>query len=179
MNTLRSIVQNKVSFRQFHSCFRYCQGEVATAAIPKLIIPAPEGTDGPLSPKIEKLVQDITALNLIEVAQLSDVLKKRLNLPDAPVMAFGSAAPKAQEEEEAASPQRVQTSFTVKLVKFDEKQKVALIKEIKTLMPNMNLVQAKKFVESVPTIVKADISKEEAEKLKEAITKVGGEIEIA
>ncbi|XP_057331897.1 39S ribosomal protein L12, mitochondrial [Microplitis mediator] len=178
MNTLRSIVQNKVSFRQFHSCFRYCQGEVATAAIPKLIIPAPEGTDGPLSPKIEKLVQDITALNLIEVAQLSDVLKKRLNLPDAPVMAVGSMAPKAQEEEEAA-PQRVQTSFTVKLIKFDEKQKVALIKEMKTLMPNMNLVQAKKFVESVPTIVKADVTKEEAEKLKEAITKVGGEIEVA
>ncbi|KAH0560151.1 39S ribosomal protein L12, mitochondrial [Cotesia glomerata] len=177
MNSLRSIARCKVTFRQFHTCFRYCQEAVAASA-PKLTIPVPEGADPALSPKIEKLVQEITALNLIEVSQLSDVLKRRLNLPDAPVMAVGSvAAPKAEEEE--AAPQRVQTSFTVKLVKFNDKQKVALIKEIKTLMPEMNLVQAKKFVESVPTVVKADISKEEADKLKEAIEKVGGEVEVA
>lgn len=39
-------------------------------------------------------------------------------------------------------------------------------------------MQAKKFVESVPTIVKADVSKDEAEKLKEALSKVGGILEI-
>ena len=65
-----------------------------------------------------------------------------------------------------------------KLVKFDEKQKVALIKEVKNLLEGMNLVQAKKFVESAPTVVKEDIPKEEAEKLKEAFTKVGAVIEI-
>lgn len=68
--------------------------------------------------------------------------------------------------------------FQVKLTKFDEKQKVALIKEVKSLLEGFNLVQAKKFVESAPTVVKADISKDEAEKLKEALTKVGAEIEI-
>lgn len=41
-----------------------------------------------------------------------------------------------------------------------------------------NLFQAKKFVEGVPAIVKSDISKDEAEKLKETIVKVGGEVEI-
>lgn len=66
----------------------------------------------------------------------------------------------------------------MKLVKFDEKQKVALIKEVKNLLEGMNLVQAKKFVESAPTVVKEDIPKEEAEKLKEAFTKVGAVIEI-
>lgn len=45
-----------------------------------------------------------------------------------------------QEEEEAA-PKHVQTSFTVKLLKFDEKQKIAIIKEIKNLIEGMNLVQ--------------------------------------
>lgn len=72
----------------------------------------------------------------------------------------------------------MKTSFTVKLTKFDEKQKVALIKEIKNLLEGMNLVQAKKFVESAPTIVKADIPKDEADKLKEALTKVGAVIEV-
>lgn len=80
-------------------------------------------------------------------------------------------------------------------MKFDEKQKVALIKEVKNLLEGMNLVQvsiilnlyiiqifhillqfqAKKFVESAPTVIKSDIGKDEAEKLKEAFTKVGAE----
>lgn len=42
----------------------------------------------------------------------------------------------------------------------------------------MNLVQAKKFVESVPALVKEDLTKEEAEKLKETLTKIGAVIEI-
>lgn len=87
----------------------------------------------------------------------------------------GSAAP---VDEEDAAPVKTKSSFTVKLTKFDEKQKVALIKEVKALLEGMNLVQAKKFVESAPTVVKADIAKDEAEKLKEALEKVGGVIEI-
>lgn len=82
------------------------------------------------------------------------------------------------EDEEEQAPKKVQTSFKVKLIKFDDKQKVALIKEVKSLFDGMNLVQAKKFVESVPTLVKEDISKEEAEKLKETLTKIGAVIEI-
>jgi large subunit ribosomal protein L7/L12 len=72
----------------------------------------------------------------------------------------------------------VQTEFTLKLVKFDETKKVAIIKEIKNLIEGMNLVQAKKFVESVPTVVKADLPKEEAEKLRDALVAVGGVCEI-
>ncbi|KAL1457647.1 hypothetical protein WDU94_007854 [Cyamophila willieti] len=108
---------------------------------------------------------------------LSSLLKKQLNLPDAPMMAMGAfaAAPAAapvEEEEEKI----VQSLFTVKLVKFDDKQKVPLIKEIKTLIEGMNLVQAKKFVESAPAVVKADVTKEEAEALKIQLAKVGGEV---
>ena len=82
------------------------------------------------------------------------------------------------DDEEEAAPKKVQTAFKVKMTKFDDKQKVALIKEIKGIFDGMNLVQAKKFVESVPTIVKEDLSKEEAEKLKETLTKIGAVIEI-
>lgn len=63
-------------------------------------------------------------------------------------------------------------------MKFDDKQKVALIKEIKNLFEGMNLVQAKKFVESSPTVLKEDVSKDEAEKLKAALEKIGAAIEI-
>ncbi|XP_063361742.1 uncharacterized protein LOC134650740 [Cydia amplana] len=178
MNGIR-IVKN-LPFRQLRSFSRWSvmHQEVVQAAAP-LSIPVPEGVDKPASPKIEKLVAEITTLNLLEVSELSQVLKRRLNLPDAPVMpigGFAAAAPAADEEE--AAPKAVKTSFTVKITKFDEKQKVALIKEVKNLLEGFNLVQAKKFVESAPTVVKADISKDEAEKLKEALSKVGAIIEI-
>ncbi|KAJ8728374.1 hypothetical protein PYW08_016759 [Mythimna loreyi] len=178
MNGVRIIRSLPLQWRSFSRCAILRQ-EVAQAAAP-MSIPVPEGVDKPVSPKIEKIVSEITNLNLLEVSELSQVLKKRLNLPDAPVMPVGGfavAAPAAQEEEEA-TPKAVKTSFTVKLTKFDDKQKVALIKEVKSLLEGFNLVQAKKFVESVPTVVKADVSKDEAEKLKEALSKVGGVIEI-
>lgn len=153
--------------------------EAQTVAAEKLTIPPPSTEERSASPKIEKLCTEISQLNLLEVSELSTLLKKRLNLPDAPAFPVGGfAAPAPADDEEEAAPQKVKSAFTVKLTKFDEKQKVALIKEIKNLVEGMNLVQAKKFVESAPTVVKADISKDEAEKLKEAIEKVGGSVEI-
>lgn len=146
-----------------------------------MTIPPPSNVDRPVSAKIDKLATEISQLNLIEVSELSGLLKKRLNLPDAPIMPAGgfiaAGAPAADGDEDNA-PQKVKSSFTVKLMKFEDKQKVALIKEVKALLEGMNLVQAKKFVESAPAIVKADIGKDEAEKLKEALSKVGATIEI-
>lgn len=151
---------------------------------PALTIPTPDSVERAANPKLQKLVTEISHLNLLEVSELSSLLKKTLNLPDAPMMpAFGAfpvggAVAAAGEDDEEAAPKKVQTAFKVKLMKFDDKQKVALIKEIKNLLEGMNLVQAKKFVESAPTIVKEDISKEEADKLKEALQKVGAIIEV-
>ncbi len=89
--------------------------------------------------------------------------------------AVGAAAPaaKAEEEEEQADAAPVQTSFLLKLEAFDAGKKVALIKEIKSQVEDMNLVQAKKFVESAPAVVKNDLSKDEAETLKKALEAVG------
>lgn len=153
----------------------------AAAAVEKLVPPVPEGAAKPPNPKLDSIVNNIAGLNLLEVAELSTLLKQKLNLPEtafAPQFAAAGPARAAAEDEEEAAPKKVQTSFKVKLVKFDEKQKVALIKEVKNLLEGMNLVQAKKFVESAPTIVKEDIPKEEAEKLKEALAKAGAVIEI-
>lgn len=145
----------------------------------QISVPAPETEYVPASPKIENLVTEISKLTLIEVSELSSALKKRLNIPDTPMMAFGAApvaAPAAAaEDEEPVQQQAVKSSFNVKLVKFDDSKKVALIKEIKGLLTDMNLVQAKKFVESVPVVVKADLAKDEAEKLKATLEKIGGE----
>lgn len=197
MQCVRPLVQNNVrQWRTFSICCVLRRSSpqtqlpkdsnaelphVPTASVTEapLQVPQPEGEAKKFSPKIENLVKEITKLNLIEVGELSDLLKKRLNLPDAPLMPAGGflsvPASAAVEEEDETATRKVQTAFTVKLVKFDDKQKVALIKEVKNLLEGMNLVQAKKFVESAPTVVKADLPKDEAEKLKEALCKVGAE----
>ena len=66
----------------------------------------------------------------------------------------------------------------MKLVKFEAENKVKLIKEVKSLIEGMNLVQAKKFVEGVPQMLMTDIGKEEAEKIKAKVVAAGGTVEI-
>lgn len=143
-------------------------------------IPAPEGALKVYPQKIEAIVHEITKLTLVEVADLNELLKKTLNISDAPMM-MGAAAPapaKEEEEEEEVVVQKVQTSFTVKMTAIDGTKKIPTIKAIKSIMEGMNLVQAKKFVESVPAVVRADVSKVEAEKLKEDLAAVGATCEI-
>lgn len=175
MNNLRLIIRrSSCQLRQFHKCIPLGQEAVAATTQPKLDFPVPEGLDKPASAKIDKIAQEITSLNLVEVAELSDLLKRRLNLPDAPMMAVGSVG--ASKEEEDDIPKIVKSTFTVKLMEFEDGKKVNLIKEIKNLMPGTNLVQAKKFVESLPAVVMPDLSKEEADKMKEVIEKAGGKV---
>ncbi|XP_037074312.1 39S ribosomal protein L12, mitochondrial-like [Pollicipes pollicipes] len=145
--------------------------EAATLTTP------PSDTEEKVYPeRVEQLVAEISRMTLLEVAELNECLKKRLNIADTPVMMAGpAAAPAAAEEEEAEEQvaQKVQTSFTVKLNSFDAAKKVPLIKELKACVEGMNLVQAKKFVESAPAVVKADVSKADAEKLKEILEAAG------
>merc|ERR1711860_338631 len=149
------------------SCCQY-----STEAIQE---PQVEGQVKVFTPKLHAIVDDISKLTLTEVADLNELLKKTLRIQDAPVMAMGmpAAAPQEEEEEEQA-PKIEKTSFSLKLLEFDADKKIVLIKEMKNLVPGMNLVQAKKFVESLPQIVKADILKDEAETLKKSIEAAGG-----
>ncbi|XP_063961377.1 large ribosomal subunit protein bL12m-like isoform X1 [Lytechinus pictus] len=149
-------------------------------------IPAPSRDNEPKQypEKISSLVDQIAALTLSEVSDLNELLKKTLNIQDAPMMAVGAApavaaAPAEQDDDEGdvvKAPEK--TQFTVKLNKFDEASKVKIIKAIKALTSGMNLVQAKKFVESAPQVVKADVGKTEAEEIKKQLEEAGGTCEI-
>merc|ERR1712212_690398 len=104
-----------------------------------LAIPVAEGESKVYPEKIQSIVGQISQLTLVEVADLNDLLKKTLNISDAPMMAFGAgmpapAAAQEEEDEEAAAPKQVQTSFTLKLMKFDSTKKVALIKQVKAVL---------------------------------------------
>ncbi|XP_051996030.1 39S ribosomal protein L12, mitochondrial-like [Xyrauchen texanus] len=75
-------------------------------------------------------------------------------------------------DEDAVPAKKEKTHFTVKLTEL----KVKLIKEVKNCIQGLNLVQAKKLVESLPQEIRANVSKEEAEKLKTALEAAGGTV---
>ncbi|NXX48535.1 DIC protein, partial [Tricholaema leucomelas] len=129
------------------------------------------------SPKVRQLVQDIAGLTLLEVADLNALLKETLKIPDVGVMpAAASLMPSqpAPQDEEEVPIKKEKTHFTVRLTDLKPADKVKLIKEVKNFVPGVNLVQAKKLVESLPQEIKANASKEEAEKIKAALEAAGG-----
>ncbi|GAA6042070.1 hypothetical protein JCM8097_004093 [Rhodosporidiobolus ruineniae] len=133
-----------------------------------------------LSPKIESIVNDIAGLTLLEAADLVDALKTRLNIVDialpAAAAAPAAAAPAAAADEPAAPKEK--TVFNVNLTKIDAAQKAKAIREVKALIPGMNLVEAKKFVESLPKPLKEGATKEEAEKLQALFKTIGAEVSL-
>ncbi|XP_041633733.1 39S ribosomal protein L12, mitochondrial [Cheilinus undulatus] len=141
--------------------------------------PPLDGAPKQYSPKIQQLVNDIASLTLLEVSDLNELLKKTLNIQDVGMMPMGTAAApvatQAAEEEEAPA-KKEQTHFTVKLTEMKAAEKVKLIKEVKNCIQGLNLVQAKKLVESLPQEIRANVSKEEAEKLKAALEAAGGTV---
>ncbi|XP_020043695.1 large ribosomal subunit protein bL12m [Castor canadensis] len=135
-------------------------------------------------PKIQQLVQDIAGLTLLEISDLNELLKKTLKIQDVSLMPMGgmvpgavpdAAAPEVAEEEDLPK-QKERTHFTVRLTEAKPVDKVKLIKEIKNYIQGINLVQAKKLVESLPQEIKANVAKAEAEKIKAALEAVGGTV---
>ncbi|KAJ1336593.1 ribosomal protein L7/L12 [Batrachochytrium salamandrivorans] len=133
--------------------------------------------------KITKIVDQIATLNLLETASLVAALKTRLNIQDVIMAAPQGASTGASGASGAASvaapvEEKVveQTSFKVTLQKFDPASKAKVIKEIKSILPGANLVEAKKFVESAPKMIKDNVPKDEAEKIKASLEAVGGTI---
>ena len=130
------------------------------------------------APKIVNIVENISQLTLREVADLNELLKATLNIKDiavaAPVVQAGSAPSEEKEEEQAP----VKDEFVVKLTGFVAADKIKLIKAIKVVKPSLNLVQAKKLVESLPQVVLEDAPKDECESVKKTLEEAGGTIEI-
>ena len=141
-----------------------------------------------VSDSVKALADSIVGLNLLEVSQLSGLLKSRLNLKDVPMgmpMGMpmggmpagggagggGGAAAAAAEEEEAEKPPE-KTAFGIKLEGYDAGAKVKVIKEVRAFT-NLGLKEAKELVEKAPTVVLQDVKKEEAEKLIAKLIEVG------
>ena len=113
----------------------------------------------------EQVVEFLENLTLLEAADLVKELEEKFGVSAAAPMAVAVAGAGAAEAAEE------QTEFTVVLKSFGEK-KINVIKEVRGLL-GLGLKEAKELVESAPKDVKEGVSKEEAEKIKEALEKAG------
>ncbi len=120
---------------------------------------------------LQKLVDDLSALTVLEAAELSKLLEERWGVSAAAPVAVAAAAPAA-----AAAPVEEQTEFTVILASAGEK-KINVIKEVRTIT-GLGLKEAKDLVEAAPKPVKEGVNKEEAAKLKKMLEDQGAAVEI-
>lgn len=119
-----------------------------------------------------RLVEELSALTVLEAAELSKMLEEKWGVSAAaPVAAAGPAGPAAP-----AAVVEEQTEFTVVLAKVGEK-KINVIKEVRTIT-GLGLKEAKDLVEGAPKPVKEGVNKDEAEKLKKQLEEQGASVEI-
>jgi len=120
---------------------------------------------------LQKLVDDLSALTVIEAAELSKLLEEKWGVSAAAPVAV-AAAPAAA----AAAPAEEQTEFTVILADAGDK-KINVIKEVRAIT-GLGLKEAKDLVEGAPKNVKEGVSKDEAGKIKKQLEEAGAKVDI-
>ena len=122
---------------------------------------------------LEKLVEELSTLTVLEAAQLSKLLEEKWGVSAAAPVA-AAAAPGAGGA--AAAPAAEKTEFTVVLTEAGDK-KINVIKEVRAIT-GLGLKEAKDLVEGAPKEVKADVPKDEAEKIKKQLEGAGAKVEL-
>ena len=119
---------------------------------------------------LAKIVDDLSALTVLEASELSKMLEEKWGVSAAaPVAAAGPAAA-------AAAPVEEKTEFDVILTSFGE-NKINVIKEVRAITA-LGLKEAKDLVEAAPKAVKEGVSKDEAAKLKAQLEAAGAKVEV-
>src|SRR5882724_9670892 len=119
---------------------------------------------------LQKLVDDLSTLTVLEAADLAKMLEEKWGVTAAAAVAV-AAAPGA-----AAAAVEEKTEFTVVLTAVGDK-KIEVIKEVRALT-GLGLKEAKDLVEGAPKTVKEGVNKDEAEKVKAQLEKAGAKVEL-
>jgi large subunit ribosomal protein L7/L12 len=122
---------------------------------------------------LQQLVDELSKLTVLEAAELSKLLEEKWGVSAAAPVAV-AAAPAAGGG--AAAPAAEKTEFTVVLASAGDK-KINVIKEVRAIT-GLGLKEAKDLVEGAPKEVKADVSKDEAEKIKKQLEDAGAKVEL-
>jgi large subunit ribosomal protein L7/L12 len=117
---------------------------------------------------LAKLVDDLSALTVLEASELSKMLEEKWGVSAAAPVAVAAAAPAAAAEEK--------TEFDVILAAFGD-NKINVIKEVRAIT-GLGLGEAKALVEGAPKAVKEGVSKAEAEDIKKKLEDAGAKVEL-
>ncbi|KAK4417411.1 50S ribosomal protein L7/L12 [Sesamum alatum] len=141
------------------------------------------------SERVSGIVDEISGLTLLEISDLTEVLRKKMGIEEMPMMAVmmpgmgfapgmagakgkGGGGGAAKEEEE----KKEKTAFDLKLEGgFDAAAKIKIIKEVRACT-DLGLKEAKDLVEKAPTLLKKGVTKDEAEKIIEKMKGVGAKV---
>ncbi len=127
-----------------------------------------------LSAKLEKIVKEIESLTVVEMADLANYLEKRFGVSLMSATAQAQPTPSSAENK---TEKEEKTTFTVVLTAAGN-NKLAVIKTVRELLPNLGLMEAKKLVESTPKELLNNVKKEQAEEAKKKIETAGGKVEL-
>jgi large subunit ribosomal protein L7/L12 len=120
---------------------------------------------------LQRLVDDLSKLTVLEAADLAKMLEEKWGVSAAAAVAVAAAPGGA-----AAAPVEEKTEFTVVRTAVGDK-KIEVIKEVRALT-GLGLKEAKDLVEGAPKPVKEGITKDEAEKVKAQLEKAGAKVEL-
>src|SRR6187200_2714276 len=126
--------------------------------------------------KLDKIVDDLSALTVLEAAELSKLLEEKWGVSAAAPVAFaapaagGAGAAPAEAAEE-------QTEFTVVLLDGGDK-KINVIKEVRGVRSDLGLKEAKDLVEGAPQNVVENVSKQAADEVAKKLTEAGAKVQV-
>jgi len=123
---------------------------------------------------LQKIVDDLSALTVLEAAELSKLLEEKWGVSAAAAVAV--AAPAAGGAGGGAAAAEEKTEFDV-ILTGDGGKKINVIKEVRAIT-GLGLTEAKTLVESAPKAVKEGVSKDEAEKVKKQLEEAGATVEL-
>jgi large subunit ribosomal protein L7/L12 len=125
---------------------------------------------------IDTLIESIGLLTVTELAELVSALKEKFNITAAAFMPSAGAAIAGAPATAAAPAEEVKTDYTVSLVSVGDK-KIQVLKELRALT-NLGLKEAKDVIDKTPSVIKENVTKEDADKIKVKLEEVGAKVEI-
>jgi large subunit ribosomal protein L7/L12 len=123
---------------------------------------------------LAKIVEDLSALTVLEAAELSKLLEEKWGVSAAAPVAMAAPAAGGGAPAEAAEEQ---TEFTVVLLDGGDK-KINVIKEVRGVRSDLGLKEAKDLVEGAPQNVVENVSKQTADEIAKKLTEAGAKIQI-
>jgi len=129
-----------------------------------------------VSEKVQGLIENIKELNIMELSSLVKALETEFGVTAAAPMMVAGAVPAGGAAAPAAAEVEEQTEFTVNLTSFGA-NKIAVIKVVREVT-NLGLKESKDLVEGAPKAVKENVSKEEAQSIKEKLEAAGATVAV-